>query len=147
MNNKKLIRDNYTIHIVNTDRFKSVDMVIYFTRKFNKNNIPFYSSLIQNMVYTSKKYDTKNKIAIRGEELYGAYLGTSFDVIGDLEHFVININFLNSKYTDDKYYNESVDFLFEILLNPNVSDNKFNSNICIGNIGKNFMKKLEKTIA
>jgi len=127
MNNKKLIRDNYTIHIVNTDRFKSVDMVIYFTRKFNKNNIPFYSSLIQNMVYTSKKYDTKNKIAIRGEELYGAYLGTSFDVIGDLEHFVININFLNSKYTDDKYYNESVDFLFEILLNPNVSDNKFNS--------------------
>ena len=127
MNYKKLIRDNYTIHIVDTDRFKSVDLIIYFTRKFNKNNIPFYSSLIQNMVYTSKKYDTKNKIAIKGEELYGAYLGTSFDVIGDLEHFAINMNFLNSKYTDYKYYNESVDFLFEILLNPNVSDNKFNS--------------------
>ena len=127
MNYKKLIRDNYTIHIVDTDRFKSVDLIIYFTRKFNKNNIPFYSSLIQNMVYTSKKYNTKNKIAIKGEELYGAYLGTSFDVIGDLEHFAINMNFLNSKYTDYKYYNESVDFLFEILLNPNVSDNKFNS--------------------
>ena len=127
MGYKKLVRDNYTIHVVNTDRFKSIDFVVYFTKKFERKNIPFYTSLIQNIMYTSKKYNTKNKIAIKGEELYGAALDAVYDVPGNLEHFVIATNFLNPKYTDDKYYYESIDFLFEILLRPNINNNKFNS--------------------
>lgn len=127
MDYKKIIRDNYTMHLVNTDRFKSIDFVIYFTKKFEKKNIPFYSALTHNLVYTCKKYDTKNKIAIKGEELYGASLGDSYSTLGSLEQFVMYTNFLNPKYTEDKYYYESIDFLFEILLNPNVKNNKFNS--------------------
>ena len=37
----------------------------------------------------------------------------------------IDINFLDSEFSDDKLLDEALDFLFEILLNPNVKDNKF----------------------
>lgn len=127
MDYKKILRDNYTIHIVNTKRFKSIDFVIYFTKKFEIKNIPFYSLLTHNMTYTTKKYNTKNKTASKSEELYESSISVSYDTVGSFEQLIIYSNFLNPKYTEDKYYYESIDLFFEVLLNPNVNNNKFNS--------------------
>ena len=126
MEYKKIIKDDKTFHIIKTDRFKSVDFVIYFTKKFSKKNIPYYTLLKRNLVYTSKKYNTKNKIAIKGEELYGCSVSTSSMISGALESFIISTSFVNPKYTEESMFKESIDFFYEVLFNPNVEDNKFN---------------------
>jgi len=72
-----------------------------------------------------EKYNTKNKIAIIGEELYGANITASFGISGNAESFIFSLEFLNPKYTEDKYMNDTLDFLCEVLFNPNVKDNKF----------------------
>ena len=89
----------------------------------------FGNYLASSLVYTSKKYNTKNKMAIIGEELYGAKVGSSFGLSGNLESFVFSVSFLNPKYTVPDYLDKSLDFLYEVLLNPNVEDGKFNQEL------------------
>ena len=104
-----------------------MSIVVFLTKKFNKDDIPYGNLLCKNMVYTSKKYNTKNKMAIIGEELYGALVSASFGISGKTESYVFSLDFLNPKYTDNSYLESSIDFLCEILFNPNVKDNAFES--------------------
>ena len=126
MNYKKIIKDNYTLHLVDTDRFKMMNVVVFFSKKFKKNDLKYGGLLVKNLVYSSKKYNTKNKIAIIGEELYGAGVSSSFNVVGNTSEIVFSLEFLNPKYTSADYLEKSVDFLYEVLFNPNVNDGKFN---------------------
>src|SRR5574344_2186311 len=126
MEYKKIKKENYTLHLINTNRFKTINIVVFMTTKFNKDDIVYNTLLSQNLVYTSKKYNTKNKMAIRGEELFCSKVSTSFGIVGNMEELVFSTDFLNPKYTEDKYMEESIDFLSEIIFNPNVENSKFN---------------------
>ncbi len=126
MEYKKIYKNNITMHYINTDRFKTISVVVFLTKKFNKNDIAYGNMLVNNLVYSSKKYNTKNKMAIHGEELFGSRVSSSFGITGALESFVFSLDFLNPIYTENKYLDESLDFLSEILFNPNVENNKFN---------------------
>jgi predicted Zn-dependent peptidase len=121
MNYKKILKDNYTLHLVDTDRFKMMNVVVFFSKKFDKEDLKYGGLLVKNLVYSSKKYNTKNKIAIVGEELYGAGVSSSFNVIGNTSEIVFSLEFLNPKYTSADYLEKSVDFLYEVLFNPNIS--------------------------
>ena len=90
-----------------------MNIVVFLTKKFDKNDIPFGNLLCKNMVYTSKKYNTKNKMAIIGEELYGASVSASFGISGKTESYVFSLDFLNPKYTDNDYLEKSIDFLYK----------------------------------
>lgn len=125
MEYKKINKDNYTLHLINTDRFKSISLVLFFTKKFERMDMAYNRLLSKNLTYTSKKYNTKNKIAIKGEELYGARVSTSSSVMGNTSQFIVSLDFLNPKYTKKEYLSESIDFLYEILFNPNIKDNAF----------------------
>lgn len=118
--------DNYNLHLINTDRFKSLNIVLFFTKKFNLDDIKYARMLTHNMVYSSKKYNSKNAISKKGEDLFGARVSSYFDTIGSLEHFVFSCDFLNPKYTDNNYLEDTLDFLYEIIFNPNVHDGEFN---------------------
>lgn len=126
MDYKKINKENLTIHLINTNRFKTINVVVFFTREFDKNDIVYGNTLVYNMVYSSKKYNTKNRIAIQGEKLYGAKVSSSFMLSGALESFVFSLDFVNPKYTEEKYLKESLDYLKEVIFNPNVSNEEFN---------------------
>lgn len=127
MEYKRIEKNNITLHLINSNRFKTINIVLFFTKDFNKNDIVFGNYLTNNLVYSSKKYNTKNKMAIKGEELFGAKVTASFGIMGKLETFSFSLDFVNSKYTNKKYLNESIDFLSEILFEPNVINNEFNN--------------------
>lgn len=126
MEYKKIIKNDITYHLINTKRFKSLNVVLFFTKDFDKDDIVFGSFLTNNLVYSSKKYNTKNKIASYGEDLYGAKVSSSFGITGKCETISFSLDFVNPKYTEEKYMDLSLDFLKEVLLNPNVNNNEFN---------------------
>ncbi|MBR4177852.1 MAG: insulinase family protein [Bacilli bacterium] len=125
MEYKKITRNNINLHLINSDRFKTVNVILFFTKYFNKEDIVFSNALTNILVYSSKKYNTKNKMATKGEDLYGARVSTSFSMNGKCETISFALDFINPKYTDNKYWKESLDFLKEIVFNPNVSNNEF----------------------
>lgn len=128
MEYKKIIKDNYTLHLINNNRFKLMSIVVFLTKKYEENDIASGALLTKNIVYSTKKYNTKNKIAIRGEELYGAKISSSFTSTGNSLSFSFALDFLNPKYTKKEYLEKSIDFLCEVLFNPNIDKNGFNEN-------------------
>ena len=102
MNYKKIIKDNYTLHLVDTDRFKELSIAVHFSKKSSSKNIAYYNLLSKNITYSSKKYNSKNKIAIKCEELYGTKVSSFVLFTGSVESFVFNLDMLNPKYIDDK---------------------------------------------
>lgn len=126
MKYNKIEKDNYNIHIIDTNRFKEMHIVMFLTRKCNNDEMALGNLLCSNITYTSKKYNTKSKIATRGEELFGAKVSASFGYNGNTENIVLALQMLNPKYTEEKYLDESLDFYKEIVFNPNVDKGGFN---------------------
>ena len=60
MEYKKILEDNYTLHLINSNRFKTLSVVVFLTKKYDKNDIASGVLLTKNMVYSTKKYNTKN---------------------------------------------------------------------------------------
>ena len=46
MEYKKIVRQNYNIHIINTKRFKTISLNIIFSNDFNKSDIPYLNLLL-----------------------------------------------------------------------------------------------------
>lgn len=127
MEYKKIRKDNYTLHVINTDRFKITDIVVMFTTKYNKEDIKYYSMLSKNLMSSCKKYNSKTKLKNKCEYYYSMSIASNYEIVGDLIRFNIYSSFVNPKYVDDFEYKDAIDLIFEVINNPNVKDNKFNS--------------------
>ncbi len=128
MEYKKIVKEKYNVHIINTNRFKTVSLSVIFSNEFNKNDMPYLNLLTKNLISSTKKYKTSSSLAILGEELYGSSVSASFGVNGNIERMMLSLEFLNPKYTEHSMIKESIFFLNECLFNPNVSNNCFDNN-------------------
>lgn len=125
MDYKRIEKNNYNIHFINTNRFKTISIEINFTSSLKEDNISYFKYLSRLMSYSNKKYNTRKKMAIKTEELYGSTLYASSSVIGNMENFLIGIDFLNPIYTEQKEWDNNLELLFSSLMNPNVENNGF----------------------
>ena len=116
----------YNIHIIRTDKFKTVNIRTIFKRKTVKEEITKRNMLSDILLRSSKKYPTERSIAIECEELYDLYINSNITLSGLYNLLIFDIAFLNSKYTEDNIADKSIEFLSEILFNPNVENNEFN---------------------
>lgn len=127
MEYKKVNEKEYTLHIINTNRFKTISIVVFLTKLFDKNDIAYGSLITRNMLFTSKKYNTKSKMTKIVEDLYDAKISASFGLTGKTESFIFSLDFLNPKYTEEMYLKKTLNYFKEILTNPNVNNNEFNN--------------------
>lgn len=137
MEYKKLKRNSFNIHLINTDRFKAINLDIFFSKKVQKEDISFSNLLCNMFVYSSKKYDTKNKLSIKLEELYSTKINSSYGINGNIQYINFGIEFLNPKYTEDFMYDESIELLKEIIFHPNAHNNEFENKtfeLCKNNV-------------
>lgn len=129
MDYKKIEKDNYNIHFINTNRFKTVTVEINFTKDLEEKNISYFKFLSRLMSYSNKKYNTRKKMAIKCEELYGSSVFASSSVIGSMENFMIGVEFLNPAYTEESEWKNNLELLFSSLLEPNVDNKGFDEKI------------------
>ena len=90
------------------------------------------------LTYSCDKYKTKKDISVASQDLYAASVYSTSYRLGNCYNTDINLYFLNEKYTEKGMTEQSLEFLKEIMLNPNVENNKFDSNSF--NIIKNNMR-------
>lgn len=127
MDYEKIDMGSYNLHFINTDKFKTNTISVNFREKVKKEEITIRKVLFQTLYYTTRKYNTNRLFQLKLEDLYSMSIGHSNLKFGNLINSYIDIKFLNEKYTDDKFIFECIDFLFEILFNPNVESEKFDS--------------------
>ncbi len=119
---------SYKLHMIKTNKFKTVNVKIVFSSFVKKEQITIKNFLADILTYSTKKYPTKKEYSVKLQDLYAMNVFSNCYRIGKLYNMEINASFLNEKYTEDNMFRESIDFLKEIVFNPNVSNNAFDIN-------------------
>ena len=125
MKYQKLEQKNYHLHVIETNRFKTVFVRVNFKRKLKKEEIVFRNMLVNVLFESTQKYPTKRLMEIETEELYElGYRGSNY-ASGKYSVMSLDTIFLNPKYTEEGMLEESLAFLGEVLFHPNVDQKGF----------------------
>ena len=120
---------SYNLHMIKTDKFKSTYIEVIFSNEIKKENITINNFLSSYLTYSTKKYNNKIKYARKLEELYAASVFSNVDRLGKMFNVDFNMRVLNDKYTEDGLLKQAVDFLYEVLFNPNVVNDEFDKDV------------------
>lgn len=129
----------YNLHIVTIDKFKTNRCVVKFKSPLIKENITKRKLLKDILLTSTKKYNTEQLMNIRTEELYGLPYGGATYISGNFHIINFSMEFLNNKYVDEDIFDDCINFMMDILFNPNVSNGKFDEKIfkiCKDNLRK-----------
>ena len=123
---KTIEKDGYKIHLINNNTFKTISFKIVFWNDLKKEDLVCRNMLVNNLLFSSQKYNTNRKIAIRKEELYSANIYGRTYRKGTQILTEICMSCIEDKYTEKGNFKEALEFLFDCLNNPNVKNNAFN---------------------
>lgn len=142
MNYKKEILDNYTLHLINTDKFKDINVSIRFTKTFDKEKYAYLKLLEKVLRFNStKKYKDITLISKELERLYNSNIMFKTYTESKNMIFEIGVSFVNPKYTENSIYVSVFNLLEEILYNQNIKDNEFNREL-FSNQKNNLIKSI-----
>jgi len=126
MEQKCIKLKNMDLYFVKTEKFKSIDIEVFFCGDVSKEEITWRNVLMDILLYANKNYPSKRELSIKIDELYSLFLHTSNMRFGNNLISKIGISFLNPIYTEDEMFNDSLDLLHDIVFNPLVNDEHFN---------------------
>lgn len=118
---------SYKLHMIKTDKFKTINVKIIFSKKVEKQEITIRNFLSDFLVYASKKYPNYKSFSIALQDLYAMNVFSTSYRIGNAYNTDINATFLNEKYTEKGMFEKSIEFLSDIIFNPNVDNEQFDS--------------------
>lgn len=134
----KINMKNYNLHVIKTDKFKTISVKVNFKRLVKKEELTKRIMLIHTLTESTKKYPTKRDLEIETENLYN--LSFYAEIINSGRYGIISLNakFLNEKYTENTMMEKSIEFLNEIIFRPNIINNNFEKNSF--NLAKRYVK-------
>ena len=118
--------NNYRIHIIKTQKFKTITVKINFKSPIVKDEITIRRFLSDILLNSSKNFKTERELNIEVENLYNVSINTDVSRSGKYSILSYHMHLLNEKYTEKNMLQKSFDFLKELLFNPDVENNAFN---------------------
>lgn len=140
MEYKKIDMGAYNLHLINTNKFKTITMEINFRERITKENITKRNLLKAVLLNSNKSFPKERDLIKETENLYDLKLLSSNTRIGNYSNLSFKIRFLNDKYTEENMNEYSISFLLDILFNPDIENDSFkndNINKCKNKIEKN----------
>ena len=113
---------SYKLHLINTDKFKTIKVRVSFHRVIKKEEITMRNILCDMFIQSSKKYKSKRDLTIKAQDLYAADIHTTNSRLGNYINTDFYLSVLNDKYTEEGNFASAIDFLSEIIFNPDVKD-------------------------
>ena len=115
----------YKLHCIRSNNFKKTNIVINFKRKAEKKELSLRALLPRTLMESTQKYKTAREMIIETENLYNLYLNTNCYLSGNYNIIRFDATFLNNDYTEENLFEKAVDFILEIITNPNIKNNAF----------------------
>ena len=123
---KDIKKDGYNIHIIKTNKFKTVTVKLVFWNELKEEELTIRNLLADNLLFSSKKYNDNRKLCIKRQDLYNAGIYSSTYRNGTQIITEINLSCINDKYTEKGNFKKALEFLFECINNPNIENDSFN---------------------
>ena len=120
------LKKGVRLHVIATKKYKTIQLYGRFTTRLTK-EIMTRRALLANLLETnSLHYPDQTKLSGKLAELYGASFGLSVGRKGNLHWLDVGLGVVNGKYVEDpQLLPDALDFLQEILFNPNIREGKF----------------------
>ncbi len=111
---------------INSEKFKTNCVKVDFYMPINE-YFPALNVLASFMGHTSKKYNTVKKFNSKVEGMYDAFFDVSISTVGEKVLIRFTMEVLDDKFTLDgnRISKEAIDFLVDVILNPNCTDEGF----------------------
>ena len=116
---------SYNLHLINTDKFKTITMKVVFSSPIKKEEITMRNVLSDILLQSSKKYESRRELTIKAEDLYAADIYNNTQRLGNYILTSMNLQVLNDKNTEEGNFEKAVKFLSEIIFNPDIENNSF----------------------
>ena len=112
----------YNLHIINTDKFKTITVGVAFRRKIRKDEITLRNLLKELMINATNNYPTEKSLIMATENLYDLKLMAANYRVGNYAIMTFRTRFLNEKYTEDGMNDESIKFFLDLIFNPKLDN-------------------------
>lgn len=119
----------YNLHLINTNKFKTITVEVDFRRIVKKDEITKRALLKDIIINSTNRYPAERDLIIASENLYDIKLLASSARMGNYTNLSFKVRFLNEKFSDKGMNKKSIEFLMDILFNPNIDENGFKDNI------------------
>jgi predicted Zn-dependent peptidase len=111
--------------MIYNNNFKTTRIEARFIIDIENKEVPLLELLSNALIYTTKKYNTRKDFINKTKDLYDTIVAGNIKNDGNRISLVLSLSFLDNKYSTDNLLSEVIDFLHEIIFNPNIVDNKF----------------------
>ena len=115
----------YNLHLIKTNKFKTITIDVDFYRSVDKKEITIRNLLKMVLLDSSNNYKTERDLIIESENLYDIKVSSSISRIGNFSNLSFQTKFLNEKYTEENMNKESIIFFLDLIFNPYIKDNAF----------------------
>lgn len=116
---------NKSVHLIKDKRFKKNIIKINFRRETNRSEMTKLNFLTHLLLLSSKKYQTEREILYHAKELYDISEEAFVNIYGKTTILSFRFTFLQEQYTEKGNTSKVMDFINELLFNPNVKNGRF----------------------
>ena len=124
---KTINKDGYKLHVLKTDKFKSITVKLVFWNKLNEEELSLRNLLADNLLFSSARYKDNRSISIKKQDLYSTSVYNSTYRNGTQIITEFCLSCIDDKYTEKGNFESSLEFLFDCIGNPNVSNQTFDT--------------------
>lgn len=114
-----------TLHVIKTDKFKTVNVVVMFRRNVRKEEMTIRRFLSKILVESTKQYPTLREFEIQLERQYGVSFNNDTYNVGYQSVLTYRMKALDEQFTEEGMFQKNLSLLNELLINPNIKDGKF----------------------
>ncbi len=116
---------SYNLHMIQTDKFKTITMKIVFHSPIIKEEITKRTVLSDILLQSTNKYASKRNMIMEAEDLYAADIYNNTQRWGNyiMTSFILQV--LKDKYTEEGNFEKAIEFISEIIFHPDIDNNAF----------------------
>ena len=125
MNYTKKDLGSYGLHLIHTDKLKTITVRVMFMTPIIKEDITKRILLSDILLQSTNKYESKRAMTIEAEELYSADIAINNQRLGNYIVTSFNLKVLEDHYTEEGNLEKALAFLSEIIFNPDIENKSF----------------------
>ena len=123
------IKKNVDIFILPAEKFKTFSVSFHFLTELSQETVTKNALFPFVMKLGSKNYPNMLLMNRKLQELYGGYFDCRVRKKGDLHPVEFSFEFLAPKYSEAAQFDNCLDFMKEVLLNPKAENGSFDEDI------------------
>lgn len=121
--------NGFDLHVIKTDRFKTISYNINIRFDDEKNTERYMGLLSRLLIQTSKKYDSLRDINVACASIYDPSYNIRVLSSGSKDILTLTASFANEKYTEAGMNEANFKFLTSFIFEPKIIDNGFDREV------------------